>query len=247
MGWLSRVLMVAVSLPVVALAVLGVEAALARRGPDVVVPRFELDGRVGEDGAGALDVVWLGDSTAAGVGASEPAASLPVVGAEGLGRPVELTVLARSGATVADVVSRQLPALAELDPDVVFVSLGANDVTHLTSRSDFEQRYHGLIAKLPDDAEVVLLGVPDMGAIPRLAQPLRAVAGWRGQQLDAVVRPVADDTGSADVDIAGETGPAFRADPGRFFAADRYHPSDAGYRRWAEAVLDVVASTTLAR
>lgn len=246
-GWPGRVLVAAVSLPVVALAVLGVEAALARRGGDVAEPPLELDARVGEGGTGALEVMWLGDSTAAGVGASGSAATLAVVVAVGLDRPVDLTVLARSGATVAGVVAHQLPALAELDPAVVFVSVGANDVTRLTSRSDFERRYRRLVAGLPADAEVVLLGVPDMGAIPRLAQPLRAVAGWRGEQLDAVVGQVAADTGSAYVDIAGETGPAFRDDPERFFAADRYHPSDAGYRRWAEAVLDVVASTTLAR
>ncbi len=84
-----------------------------------------------------------------------------------------------------------------------------------------------------------------MGAIPRLAQPPRAVAGFRGRQLDDVVRTVAGETGSAYVDIAGETGPEMRSDPERFFAADRYHPSDAGYELWADAVLDVLPPAML--
>jgi lysophospholipase L1-like esterase len=156
-----------------------------------------------------------------------------------------MVVLARGGATVADVVEHQLPAVAGLRPDVVFVSVGANDVTHLTSRDDFEGRYRRLVTGLPGSAEVVVLGVADMGAIPRLAQPLRAVAGFRGDQLDDVVAEVAGDTASTYVDIARETGPPFRADPERFFATDRYHPSDAGYRRWADAVLGAIPSTML--
>lgn len=227
------------------MAVLVVEAGLARRGEMLAGPALELDGLVGGGPGPTLEVVWLGDSTAAGVGASGAPTALPTQVAVGLERPVDLSVLARSGATVTDVVDRQLPALAGLDPDLVFVSVGANDVTHLISRSDFERRYRRLVAGLPESAQVVLLGVPDMGAIPRLAQPLRAVAGFRGRQLDDVVREVAEDTGSAYVDIAGETGPALRRDPERFFAADRYHPSGAGYELWAQAVLDVVTGSVM--
>jgi lysophospholipase L1-like esterase len=84
-----------------------------------------------------------------------------------------------------------------------------------------------------------------MGAIPRFAQPLRAVAGWRGRNLDAEVRRVAADTGAVYVDIAGPTGPPFRRHPGRYFAADDFHPSDAGYGLWADAVLKVLRNFSL--
>jgi lysophospholipase L1-like esterase len=79
-----------------------------------------------------------------------------------------------------------------------------------------------------------------MGAIPRFAQPLRAVSGWRGRHVDAEVRRVAAATGAVYADIAGPTGPAFRRHPGRYFAADDFHPSDAGYGLWAGAVLKVL-------
>ena len=237
--------MVAVGVPVMALVVLVVEAGLARRGEMLEGPPLKLGGLVGEGSQPPLRVVWLGDSTAAGVGASTVATALPSQVAAALDRPVDLAVLARSGATVADVVRHQLPALAGLGPDLVFVSVGANDVTHLTSRADFERAYRRLLAGLPESAEVVVLGVPDMGAIPRLAQPLRAVAGFRGRQLDDVVREVAGDTGGGYVDIAGQAGPPFRRDPDRFFAADRYHPSDAGYELWADAVGEVVRRSAM--
>lgn len=235
-------------LPVVALAVLAVEVELARRAPTLDDPPLQLGGRVGPPGPQpALRVAWLGDSTAAGVGASGASAALPVQVARGLGPPVELTVLAQGGARVADVVDQQVPNLAGLDLHAVFVSVGANDTVHLTGRGSFERRYRDLVAGLPQGAQVVLLGVPDMGSIPRLAQPLRALAGWRGGQLDRVVQGVARATGASYVDIAGATGPAFRAEPGRFYAGDDYHPSEQGYRLWADAVLDVVGSAMLVR
>lgn len=237
-----------VAAPVLALVVLATELQLARTAPTLGGQPLELRGRVGAPGPrAAVRVVWLGDSTAAGLGASGRSGALPVQVAEGLGPPVELVVVARGGARVADVVHDQLPALAGLVPDVVFISVGANDTVHLTGRLSFERRYRTLVEALPDDAEVVVLGVPDMGSIPRLAQPLRALAGWRGRQLDQVVQELAAATGAAYVDIAGATGPAFRAEPDRFYAGDRYHPSDEGYRRWAEAVLDVVGSAMLVR
>ena len=229
------------------LLVLAVEVQLARTGPKLPPVDFDLDGPVGADGrsgaseAPRLRMLWLGDSTAAGVGASEAAAALPRLVAAGLDRPVHVEVLAVSGATVEDVVERQLPGVAEREPDVVLVSVGANDTTRLTRVGDFRRRYERLVGRLrelPAAVDLVLLGVPDMGAIPRLRQPLRAIAGWRGERLDAEIAAVARRAGAAYVDIRGATGSTFRRDPDRYFAGDDYHPSDAGYALWARAVLD---------
>ena len=76
---------------------LAVEIELARRGPDLPddIP-LDHDGRVG--GAGpALRMVWLGDSTAAGVGATDADHAIPRRVAAALDRPVEVTSLAVSG------------------------------------------------------------------------------------------------------------------------------------------------------
>lgn len=233
-----RALLGAAALPVALAVVLAAEVQLARTGPGLPDDTpLDHDGRIGGEGP-ALRMVWLGDSTAAGVGATSAAGAIPWRVAEALGRPVELTSLAVSGDRVADVVADQLPAVAALEPDVVLVSIGANDVVHLTSKGSFRSTYRTLLDGLPDGILVVLLGVPDMGAPPRLAQPLRAIAGHRGRTLDGVTRQVAEDHDAVYVDIAGETGPTMRSDTARYFAADRYHPSDDGYALWAEAVLD---------
>jgi lysophospholipase L1-like esterase len=240
-----RVLLVAlgtIAVPVLLLGVLVVEVELARNGPDLPDrDPYDLDGVVNHGRPGPTErVVWLGDSTAAGVGASRPDQALPRQVAAATGHPVDLTVLAVSGARVSDVVRHQLPHVPA-HVDTVFVSVGSNDAVHLTRVGDFRRQYEHLLAGLPSGARVVLLGVPDLGALPRFAQPLRFLAGVRGGTLDAVIHHLAGHPGRSYVDIAGETGPAFRRDPSGLFAADDYHPDDAGYALWAKAVTSVVA------
>ncbi|MEQ1785891.1 MAG: SGNH/GDSL hydrolase family protein [Acidimicrobiales bacterium] len=237
--------------PVLAAAVLAGEVQLARRGPDLPddTPLVH-DGRLGPVAtatAPPLRMVWLGDSTAAGVGASDADHAIPRRVAEALERSVELTSLAISGDRVADVVADQIDQLDGLHPDVVLVSIGANDVVHLSSRADFRRGYDALVAAVPAGAMLVILGVPDMGAPDRYLQPLRSIAALRGRQLDEVSRAVARDHEAVYVDIAGETGPRMRADRSRYFAADRYHPSDDGYALWASAVLEELVPALAAR
>lgn len=239
----------AVAVPVATAAVLAVQVQLARRGRRLADSPLLLDGHVGPErssadaAADALRITWLGDSTAAGVGATSAEQSVPHGVAAMLDRPVEISSLAVSGARIADVLSDQVPQLQRPDvapPDVVAISVGANDVTHLTTLRRFVSRYEAVLDQLPAKARVVLLGVPDMGAMPRVAQPLRALTGWRGRRLAAAVRRIAVRRGFGFVDIAGATGRVFRDAPGRSFADDQYHPSDEGYRMWAEAVAPVL-------
>ena len=227
-------LLAVAAVPLAAAAVLAVEVQLARSGPDL--PDVAHDFETGP--ADAPLAIWLGDSTAAGVGADDVAGTVPALVAAETGE--RLRVLAMSGATIEEVVDEQVPLLDELNPDRIYVSIGSNDVTHLTSRDDFRSSYRELVRQLPD-VPLVLLGVPDMGSPPRLLQPLRAVAGFRGRQLDEVTRDVAAATERATyVDIAGHTGPPFRQHPDRYFSADKYHPNRAGYELWAEAVLETI-------
>ena len=219
------------------------EIQLARSGDRLPELKLVLD----RPGQGPR-VVWLGDSTAVGEGASSAAGAVPSQVQDGFDLPdASLKVLAVSGARAADVLAHQVPLVAGAHPDLVLISVGANDTIHLTGAGDFRHRYEELVRALPPGVPVALLGVPDMGAIARFAQPLRAMAGRRGRHLDAEVRRVAAATGAVYVDIAGPTGPSFRRDPTRYFAADDFHPSDAGYGLWADAVLKVLRREGLPR
>jgi lysophospholipase L1-like esterase len=228
-----RLLVAAAGVPLLAAAVLGAEVEVARRGQNLD------DVDLVWEAEGTVPVVWIGDSTAFGVGVTDGADAVASVVARA--RDERVVNLAVSGATLHDVVEGQLPKVAAHAPARVYVSIGANDVTHLTRSDAFEEDYRRLLRRLPMDADLVVLGVPDMGAPPRLAQPLRAIAGWRGRRLDRIVERLARrHPGATYVDIEGRTGSAFRRDADRLFADDGYHPSAAGYRVWADAVLATV-------
>lgn len=218
--------------PAAVLGLLGGEVLLARQGPRLAPPAG------GYPSEGDTTAVWLGDSTALGLGTARVEDS--VASRVGRARGERVVMLGVSGATAAEVLADQLGGAAAKHPEVVYVSVGANDVTHLSSAGDFRRSYRRLLDALVglEGVRVVVLGVPDMGAPPRLAQPLRALAGFRGRQLDRVIRGEARrHAGVTYVDIAGPTGGPFRRQPERYFSADRYHPGAAGYGLWAQAVL----------
>lgn len=226
-------------------AVVAVEVWLALRRDYLPTDRpLELDGVFGDDDAPRLSFVVLGDSTAAGIGVDDPADSYPALLAERLaaatGRRVELSAFGMSGARVGDVADHQVGKAVERDPDLVFVGIGANDVTHLTSlaavRADLERALRELNAT---GATVVVAGPPDMRA-RAWHQPLRWLAGARGNQVADAIEEVARAQGVAVVELAEETGPFFEADPDAHFSSDDFHPGPLGYRRWADAIFPVL-------
>ena len=220
-----------------------VEVQMARSGYRLPELHLALD----RAGTGPR-IVWLGDSTAVGEGASTAAGAVPSQVQDGLGMPdAALSVLAVSGARAVDVLVHQVPLVAGARPDLVLISVGANDTIRLTGAGEFRRVYTEVVRALPRGVPVVLLGGPDMGASARFAQPLRAIAGRRGRHLDAEVRRVAADTGAVYAPIAGPTGPAFRHDPNRYLSADDFHPSSDGYGLWADAVLKVLRREGLPR
>lgn len=225
------------------------EVQLARTGTEVPTPDVATLTRTVGDGSRTVKVLWLGDSTAAGVGTSGPDGAVSsqvareLVAADPSLR-VDVRVIAHSGDQVGDVVRDQLPRVKAIAPDAVVISIGANDTIHLKSVGAFGGTYRrlieGLVAEGVDAERIVLVGVPDMGSPTRLMQPLRSIAGWRSRRLDKEVRAVAKAQRTRYVNLFRETSTPIRANPKKYLAADKYHPSDAGYGLWADAIAPVL-------
>jgi len=244
-----RLALGALSAIVVLVVLLAVEAVAARLG---ATERFVGPSRApsafGRAGPG-LTYVVLGDSTAAGRGAPYQS-GIAVATAQHLAtsRRVTLTNLAVSGARMADLVRSQVGAAAALRPDAVLIAAGANDVTNLTSTSSVQRDLRTLVERLRGsnaEVRIVVTASPDVGSARRLAQPLRWVAGWRTEQINAAIAKVVAERGLTLAPIAQRTGPLFRKDP-RLFAADRFHPNARGYATWTP-VLDAALDRALGR
>jgi lysophospholipase L1-like esterase len=144
--------------------------------------------------------------------------------------------LARRGATVAEVAREQLLPALELEPDLVSLICGANDVL-LTTRPDvpaFAARFGSLLAVLREQlpgATLVTATYPDVSShFPlRPRSRARVAAGMAG--VNAAVRRLARRHGAVCLELAEHPERGEREN----FAADGFHPSAAGHRKAARA------------
>jgi len=177
----------------------------------------------------------MGDSTAAGRG-GDYEKGIAVSTARELARTRRVTFvnLGISGARMRDVASEQREAAERLRPDVVLISAGSNDVTHLTSiramKADLRRLVDGLQASNRSVA-IVVTGSAEIGSPPRVPGLLRPIARWRTASVNRMFRKVARERGLTFAPIAEETGPLFARDH-TLFAEDRFHPNDRGYATW---------------
>ena len=228
-------------------AVLGAEVWLALRREYLPTdPPLELAGTFGTADGNPLRFVVLGDSTSAGIGSGGAEFAYPTLLAERLaedtGKRVELTVLGISGARTADVLADQVPQVAALEPDLVFLGIGANDVTHLTPLDEIQDDMDAILERLAETgADIAVAGAPDM-RVYAWHQPLRYITYLRGKQVADAIEEVAHEKNVAVVELAEETGRFFAEEPEAHFSEDEFHPSALGYQRWADAIYPVLRS-----
>ena len=181
---------------------------------------------------GELLYIALGDSAAQGIGASEPGRGYVGILAERIahrsGLSVRTSNLSVSGATVAQAVDYQLPRLAKQRPDIVTVSIGANDIASWDVGA-FEPMLATVLDALPPHsivAELPYFYLP--GNERRVAaanEIVRRLCGERG----LTVAPLHATTKRPGI-LGALT----------LFAGDRFHPNDRGYELWASAFAPLV-------
>ena len=192
-----------------------------------------------------VTLVLLGDSIAAGLGATRQRDTLGVQLAKRVGkatgRAVRLVPLAEVGAE-SSWLARQVDDLADdLVPDVAVVIVGGNDVTHRVRVAESVADLEDAIARLrARGAQVVVGTCPDLGALVLVRQPLRRLASQASRRLAAAQREATLRGGGNPVSLGDLVGARFVTEPEEMFALDRFHPSSAGYRRLARALLPSV-------
>ncbi len=232
---------------VVASAVLRRQARVARRaigaalGEEVHVADKTYKKKYGNP----VDLLLLGDSIAAGLGAEKAKRTLGAELAERLAkktrRSVRLLTAARVGSETSAVPGQVKDLPTGYTPHVTVVVVGGNDVTHRVKTSDSVRALSEVVEALHARGSAVVVGTcPDLGALLPVPQPLRSLARRASRQLAVAQREAVTELGARAVTLADVVGPFFVAQPDEMFSLDRFHPSGAGYRRTAKALLPSV-------
>jgi lysophospholipase L1-like esterase len=222
-------------------AILGVAGAVAACAPDTTpsgTPAPEDE---------TVRYVALGDSYTIGTGV--PA---------GTGWPEQLSVslafdrpqielvanLGVNGFTSEDLIRHQLPVLDELDPELVSVLIGVNDVVQGVPEETYAANVatilDDLVARLPAD-RILCVATPDYTVTPQggaFGEPDRQRA--RIERVNQVMGEACAERGIAFVGEIFEISREAETDPS-LVATDGLHPSVAQYSRWTDAIIPVVA------
>jgi lysophospholipase L1-like esterase len=183
--------------------------------------------------------VALGDSFTEGIGDPHPASPNGVRGWADLlaarlaadNADFRYANLAVRGRVMADIVTDQVPAAALMEPDLVSIYAGMNDLMALRLDVDamMERYAEGLKSLQQTGAAVFAFTAPDLGAKP-LFRGLRG----RAAIYNELLRTITDDLGIGLIDFwrFGE----FR--DSRLWDHDRVHLSTLGHEVMAARVLD---------
>jgi lysophospholipase L1-like esterase len=192
-----------------------------------------------------IELVMLGDSIAAGLGAETPTQTLGAQLAKRIAKRTRRSVNLHTAAVVgseSSMLGAQLTTLPTgYSADVAVIVVGGNDVTHRVRTSvSLEHLEHAIRQLQGRGTQVVVGSCPDLSALTAVPQPLRTIVGVASRQLAAAQRELAVDLGARAVSLSDVVGPFFITAPDEMFATDRFHPSSAGYRRTAKAILPSV-------
>ena len=173
--------------------------------------------------------VALGDSMSQGIGASRYdcgwVSQLQVL-LEQAGDPYRVLNLSAYGARVADVLTRQLPAMRDLDaePDLVTVLVGSNDMVSRKHRRYLLGSYRDLLQELPPGS-VIASPFGNFGL---------------GREINALI---AEQSASRRLKVLHNHEQESLASWRGKLSEDHFHPNDRGYAGLAEAFFETIHAT----
>lgn len=210
----------------------------ALRLPEAEGPR---DGSImSTNEARPIRLLFVGDSSAAGVGVERQDQALASQTAERLaarlGISVEWQLLAKSGINTQQAL--KLIARTQLRPvDVLITALGTNDVTSQRTAIQFLSDYKILVNKIRQQCGnflVVVTGLPPLRILPAAPHPLRWYLGKCAASLDTKLKHwVQSQAGFRYVSLDWAAVP-------KDMAKDRFHPGLGQYQHWAHLIAESI-------
>jgi lysophospholipase L1-like esterase len=202
--------------------------------PDAAGPKT---GRVGEE-TDAVEMLAIGESTIAGLGAKTHQAAFAGQFAKQLSTRIEKavnwTVIGRNGVTAERTIRELVPQIPDKQFDYILVGLGGNDVMKLSSPRKWRRDMTRLIEILKEknpNAVIFLSNCPVIKLSPAIPQPINAILWELSKLHDANIKEIVANTDNVfyyhqPTDV-----------PPDFFA-DGIHPSEMGYAEWSRSMME---------
>ncbi|MEX2340922.1 MAG: SGNH/GDSL hydrolase family protein [Candidatus Paceibacterota bacterium] len=187
----------------------------------------------------SVTVLVLGDSTAVGVGADEPALSV----AGRLANHLDATFvenLSQSGAKSEDLKG-QISSASKDSYKYILIQIGGNDIISFKSATKAAEELTDAVKTLPATENLIVLSAGNVGGgtfFPHFLRPLYTKINLAYHKSFA---RVVEEAGGTYVNLYVE--PAkdpFVLQPERYLALDGLHPSSEGYRVWFRRVLEEI-------
>lgn len=187
-----------------------------------------------------MRILIAGDSSAVGVGASDPAFS--TAGRFGALYPhAEIVNIGVNGLRLAGLDAK-LDNLPAGTFDLVVLQIGANDITHRTPSDAVERDLRSVLAKAKKLSEKVLvLHTGDLGRAPIWPPLIGAYISANVRRIRDIYLRVVPLMGALYVDLYGaRIDDIFATDLYRYYAEDLFHLSGDGYGVWFDEIKKVL-------
>lgn len=188
--------------------------------------------------------VAIGDSSVEGIGASTPQRSYTGIIHEHLKlirKAIDYHNFGKAHATVNDVNERQLQNTISLHPQLVTISIGANDIIKHTPIREFEKSLQFLLDNLKKctTAEIVINTLPDLSHAPAIPTRLKAMSALWVIRINLIIKKLAIKYQVTLVDLY-EQSRLYTQNYPEIVSKDGFHPSDFGYAIWANIILSEI-------
>jgi lysophospholipase L1-like esterase len=192
----------------------------------------------------AFVYVAIGDSTVEGIGASAPHKSYTGIIHETLKdskKSVAYHNLGKDGAKIKDVLQTQLERAIGLQPDLVTISIGANDVRGLTRTVKFKKIIDEIFHRLnwETKAKIVINTIPDLSVTPRVPRHVKPITRLMVKRFNRIIEKYAVEYNVVAVDMYEQVRTYAKIHP-EIVGDDGFHPSDFGYAMWANTILSEI-------
>lgn len=194
----------------------------------------DTDGFLNSAGKGGkIEILLIGDSSAAGVGVDRIEHSLGGQLlrelSERTGKTISIRIAGMNSATSGQLRDYVVPHLEQRHYDFICLNIGVNDAKNFhTGRAfcrSFGTLLYALKARFPA-ARIIWAGIIDMEKIPALPSPLNRILGVRSRLLNRNGQILCGERGALSPE------PEWRI-VRENFSSDGFHASEKGYREWA--------------